>query len=103
VSDDARKIYKTEVRVTLICFILVAITGGFLSTFFVILKDLFFLEVPVPEQLAHALSSFFVVKSTVMGFPLHYFLLIVFSWIGVTIIGAYWCFVMDRLEEKQRS
>jgi putative solute:sodium symporter small subunit len=39
---------------------------------------------------------------TVLGFPLHYFLLIMLSWIGATIVGAIWCIVMDRLEEKQR-
>lgn len=105
-SNDSRKNYKLEVRVTLICFIIVAIIGGFFSSFVVILNESFFDSVPTPEQLIPFYGeSMFVVKEglTVMGFPLHYFLLIFLSWIGATIIGAIWCIVMDRLEEKQRA
>ena len=97
------KDYKLEVRVTALCFTIVAITGGFLSSFFVILNNLFFDEIPVPEQLAGVLQSYFVVKTTVLGFPLHYLLLILFSWIGVTIMGILWCLVMDGIEERQRA
>ncbi len=102
-SDESRKIYKTEVWVTAICFILVSVIGGFFSSFVVILNESFFDREAVPEHLAHAISTFFVPKMTVLGFPLHYFLLIVFSWIGVTVIGAIWCIVMDRLEIRQRA
>lgn len=99
------KDYKLEVRVTLICFIIVAVIGGFFSSFIVILNERFFDKVPTPEALIQYYGeSMFVAKEhlAVLGFPLHYFLLIMFSWIGVTIIGAIWCLVMDRLEERQR-
>lgn len=99
------KDYKLEVRVTLICFIIVAVIGGFFSSVVVILNERFFDKVPTPEALIqHYGESMFVAKEhlAVLGFPLHYFLLIMFSWIGVTIIGAIWCLVMDRLEERQR-
>ncbi len=105
-SDESRKIYKTEVWVTAICFILVSIVGGFFSSFVVILNESFFDKVPTPEQLVQFYGeSMFVAKAglAVLGFPLHYFLLIVFSWIGVTVIGAIWCIVMDRLEIRQRA
>jgi len=105
-SDESRKLYKLEVWVTAICFIIVSITGGFFSSFVVILNERFFDKVPTPEQLVqHYGESMFVVKEglTVLGFPLHYFLLVMLSWIGVTAIGAIWCIVMDRLEEKQRA
>ena len=71
-----------------------------------ILNERFFDKVPTPEQLVQYYGeSMFVVKEglTVLGFPLHYFLLVMLSWIGVTAIGAIWCIVMDRLEEKQRA
>jgi succinate dehydrogenase/fumarate reductase cytochrome b subunit len=97
------KDYKLEVRVTMICFILVAVTGGFLSAFFVIFNQFFFNEVAVPAHLAHALKSYFVVKTTVMGFPLHYLLLILLSWIGATLIGAIWSLVMDKIEDRQQT
>lgn len=100
------KDYKLEVWVTAICFIIVALTGGFFSSFVVILNERFFDKIPTPEVLVqHYGESMFVVKEslTVLGFPLHYFLLIMFSWIGVTIIGAIWCLVMDRLEERQKA
>lgn len=100
------KDYKLEVWVTTICFIIVAITGGFFSSFVVILNERFFDQVPTPEALvAFYGESMFVVKEhlSVLGFPLHYFLLIMFSWIGVTIIGAIWCVIMDRLEERQKA
>jgi hypothetical protein len=105
-SSESKKIYKVEVWVTAICFIIVAITGGFFSSFVVILNERFFDRVPTPEQMVPFYGeSMFVVKEglTVLGFPLHYFLLIMLSWIGVTVIGAIWCIVMDRLEEKQRA
>ena len=100
------KDYKLEVRVTLICFIIVAIIGGFFSSFVVILNERFFDQVPTPEALvAFYGETMFVVKEnlSVLGFPLHYFLLIMLSWIGVTIIGAIWCIIMDRLEERQKA
>ncbi len=100
------KAYKTEVWVTTICLILVSITGGFLSSVFVIIHETFFDKVATPAHLIqHFGESMFVVKQgmTVLGFPLHYFLLIMFSWIGVTLIGAIWCLVMDKLEEQQRA
>ncbi len=105
-SSESRRSYKLEVWITAICFILVAITGGFFSSIVVILNERFFDQVPTPEQLVqHYGESMFVAKEglAVLGFPLHYFLLIIFSWIGVTIIGAIWCIVMDRMEEKQRA
>lgn len=92
------KEYKLEVWMTAICFILVAITGGFLSAFFVLGNAAFFNEVFHPDLK----RNIFLVKSFVLGFPLHYFLLIVFSWIGATLIGAIWSLTMDKLEEKQR-
>lgn len=100
------KDYKLEVWVTVICFIFVAFTGGFFSSFVVILNERFFDQVPTPEALvAFYGESMFVVKEhlSVMGFPLHYFLLIMFSWIGATVIGAIWCVIMDRLEERQKA
>ncbi len=96
------KAYKMEVWVTLICFILVGLIGGFASLFFVIFNEMFFEQVAVPEHLAHVFESFFVVKQTVMGFPLHFFLLITLSWIGATLIGVIWSLVIDRLEKTQR-
>jgi hypothetical protein len=98
------KAYKLEVRVTTLCLILVCITGGFLSSFFVILNERFFSKVATPAALVPYYGpEMFVVDKYVMGFPLHYFLLIIFSWIGVTLIGAIWCLVMDKLEEQQRA
>ncbi len=102
------KDYKLEVRVTLICFILVALTGGFFSSFVVIANQLFFDVVPASAraiELFGEMEYMFAIKDnlTVLGFPLHYFLLIMFSWIGVTVIGAIWCVIMDRLEERQRA
>lgn len=98
------KLYKLETWVTALCLIFVCITGGFLSSFFVILNELFFNRVPTPAALVqHYGETMFVVKQYVLGFPLHYFLLIFFSWIGVTVIGAIWCLVMDKLEERQRA
>ncbi|MEW5785928.1 MAG: hypothetical protein AB1767_12790 [Bacillota bacterium] len=98
------KAYKLEIRVTTICLILVCLTGGFLSSFFVILNESFFSKVATPAHLVQYYGeSMFVVQKYVMGFPLHYFLLIVFSWIGVSLIGAIWCLVMDKLEDQQRT
>ena len=105
-KNEGLKDYKLEVRVTAICFTIVAIIGGFFSSFVIILNSVFFNQVPTPEALvAFYGESMFVIKEnlTVLGFPLHYFLLIVFSWIGVTIIGAIWCLVMDRLELRQKA
>lgn len=93
------KTYKIEVWVTAICFILVAVTGGFLSAIFVIANPLFFNEVYSEA----AQRNIFLVKSYVMGFPLHYLLLILFSWLGATLLGAIWCLIMDKVEEKQRA
>jgi hypothetical protein len=107
-SSENRKMYKLEVWITAICFILVSVTGGFFSSFVVILNKLFFDEVPASQRAIELLGpreTMFVVKEgmTVLGLPLHYFLLIMLSWIGATLIGAIWCIVMDRLEEKQRA
>lgn len=82
---DWRKTYKMEMRVTLICFILLVLTGGMISSFYVVAKDALF----TPE---------FAVKSYVMGFPLHYFWLIVLSWLGATVIGIVWALYMDKME-----
>jgi len=104
--NDSKRGYKIEVWVTAVCFLIVAVTGGFFSSVVVILNETFFNVVPTPEQLVSAYGeTMFVIKEhlTVWGFPLHYFLLIVFSWLGATIVGAIWCLVMDRLEEKQRA
>lgn len=110
--------YKIEVWVTAICFILVALTGGCLSVYFVIANETFFdATAPPPiEELTeklgpdiarslHESGTFFVGKpgKTILGFPSHYFWLLFFSWIGATIIGAVWSIVMDRLEARQRS
>lgn len=105
-SNASRKGYKIEVWVTAVCFLIVAVIGGFFSSVVVILNERFFDQVPTPEALVAAYGeTMFVVKEhlSVLGFPLHYFLLIVLSWIGVTVIGVIWCLVMDRLEEQQRA
>lgn len=104
--NDSHRAYKIEVWVTAICFLIVAVTGGFFSSVVVILNEVFFNVVQTPEQLVSAYGeTMFVFKEhlSVWGFPLHYFLLIVLSWIGATIIGAIWCIVMDRLEEQQKT
>lgn len=97
------KEYKLEVRATMICFIVAAIIGGFLSSFFVIFNSLFFDQVAPPEHLAEYFTTMYVAKTTVLGFPLHYFLLITLSWLGTTLIGAIWCLIMDRLEKIQHQ
>ncbi len=85
---DWQKIYKMEMRVTLICFILLVLTGGMISSFYVVLKDVFFAgEAPV-----------FTSKYYVAGFPTHYFWLIVLSWLGATVIGIIWALYMDKME-----
>ena len=83
---DSHKIYKTEVRVTAICFTLLVLTGGMLSSFYVILKDVFFTETFAPRKF-------------VMGLPLHYFWLVVLSWLGATAIGVIWALYMDKMEK----
>jgi hypothetical protein len=80
--------YKKEWMISAFCFALVALTGGFLSMFFVLGKDAFFLG----EETGY------LYKSTIMGLPTHYFLLLVFSWIGATLIGAFYAVYMDRLD-----
>jgi putative solute:sodium symporter small subunit len=81
--------YKKEWMISALCFSLVAITGGFISMFFVLGKDaLFFGE-----------ETGYLFKSTIMGLPTHYFLLIVFSWIGATVIAAVYSLYMDRLDK----
>jgi len=95
------KDYKTEVWVTAVCFALVALLGGFLSLFFVLGQDFFFVETDADfRETGHHIL--YLAREYVMGFPIHYFLLIMFSWIGVAIIGLIWTLVMDRLEDKQR-
>ena len=102
-SNEGRSIYRLEVWITAICFIIVSITGGFFSSLVVILNERFISQVPTPEQLIPFYGeSMYVANPGPLGFPSHYFWLIVLSWIGVTLIGAIWCLVMDRIEEKQR-
>ncbi|KYK27661.1 MAG: hypothetical protein HXS48_06205 [Theionarchaea archaeon] len=84
------KTYTKEWMVSAFCFAFVAITGGFLSMFFVLGKDAFF----------HGEETGYLYKSTVMGLPTHYFLLLVFSWIGATLIGAIYAWYMDRLDKS---
>jgi|GEM_PF-347326 len=84
------KDYKTEMWITVIVFTLVVLTGGILSVFFVLGKDVFF--GPSPNFKPH---------THVLGFPLHYFLLLILSWIGVTVLGGIWSFVMDRIDKKE--
>ncbi len=100
------KDYKLEVWITAICFMVVAVTGGFFSSIVVLLNERFFDAVPTPEALIpYYGEGMYVFKQqlSIMGFPLHYFLLIMLSWIGVTIIGAIWCVVMDRIEARQKG
>ena len=80
--------YKKEWTITALCFALVGITGGFLSMFFVLAKDAFF----------YGEETGYLYKSTIMGLPTHYFLLLIFSWIGATLIGAFYAMYMDRLD-----
>ena len=82
------KAYKKEWIISALCFTLVAITGGFLSMFFVLGKDAFF----------HGEETGYLYKSTIMGLPSHYFLLLIFSWIGATVIAAFYSWYMDRLD-----
>ncbi len=85
--------YKWEVWFTAICFFLVFIFGGALSSIYVLGIDVFFVEV---NELYEAVSY-------VMGFPMHYFYLIVLSWLGATLIGVIWALAMDKLEREQKS
>ncbi len=86
---DWRKIYRMEIWVTLFCFVFLALTGGMISSFYVVAKDALFLgEVPP-----------FTAKNHLIGFPVHYFWLIVFSWLGATIIGIVWALYMDKMEK----
>ncbi len=86
--------YKLEVWITFICFIVVFIIGGTISSVFVLGLDFFYEAVS---------DGFYVARHSIMGFPLPYFLMVVLCWIGSTIIGIIWCLVMDRLEERQKS
>ena len=104
------KDYRLEVWVTAVCFALAFILGGIWSAFVVFGIDVFFVETAelpanLPEEMEKALDVFYKSKESlyVGGFPLHYFLLIFFSWIGVTVIGIIWTMVMDRLEQRQKS
>lgn len=96
------KDYKLEVWLTVVCFILIVIFGGGISSFFVLGVDIFFeaQEAPADFELGDTL---YVVKDYVLGFPLHYFLMVVLSWLGVTVVGIIWSLAMDRLEERQKS
>lgn len=87
---DWQKIYKREIKVTVICFILLALTGGMLSSFFIIGKDLFF---------AGEAPAFFA-RRYILGFPDHYFWLVVLSWFGATAIGIVWTLYMDKMEKE---
>jgi putative solute:sodium symporter small subunit len=82
--------YKKEWTISVLCFALVAITGGFLSMFFIFAKDALF----YPEEQAY------LYKSTILGFPTHYFLLLIFSWLGATLIAAFYSWYMDKLDRK---
>jgi hypothetical protein len=106
-TDKDKKGYRIEVWVTAICFAFVAVTGGFFSSVVVILNEIFFDLAPASDRVIELLGpmeTMYVAKESmmVMGFPLHYFLLIFLSWIGATVIGAIWCIVMDKVEEQQR-
>lgn len=108
--------YKLEVWATIICFVLIAVTGGFLSVYFVIANESYF-EVTAPppgldeklgEETAQRIEdkgNFFIAETEkyILGFPRHYFLLVMFSWLGATLIGVVWSVLMDRLEAIQRS
>ncbi len=86
---DWQKIYRMEICVTLVCFILLVLTGGMISSFYVVAKDALFVgEAPV-----------FTAKNYLAGFPIHYFWLIVFSWLGATVIGIIWALYMDKMEK----
>ncbi len=96
------KAYQLEVWVTTVCLILVCAAGGFVSSLFVIFRHSFFKHIATPAALVPVYGEMmYVVDKYVLGLPLHYFLLIVLSWIGVTLIGAIWCLVMDKVEERQ--
>ena len=79
-----------EIRVTVICFTILVLTGGILSIFFVLGKDLFFIGV----------SPYFTPRSYIMGFPTHYFLLIILGWFGPILIGSVWTLYMDKMERE---
>ncbi len=81
--------YRRECWLTAICFILVTVFGGILSVFFVVGKDLFFGPAPA-----------YAAKRFVLGFPSHYFWLLVGSWLFVTAVGAFYAWYMDRLEKE---
>ena len=98
------KAYRLEIWVTAVCLILVCVAGGFMSSLFVIFRHSFFNHIATPGSLVPAYGeTMYVVDKYVLGLPLHYFLLIVLSWIGVTLIGAIWCLIMDKMEERQRT
>ena len=83
-------VYKKEWMISALCFSLVAITGGFISMFFVLGKDVFF----------HGKETGYLFKSTIMGLPTHYFWLLFFSWIGATAIAAFYSWYMDGLDKR---
>ena len=85
--------YNLEVWLTAVCFIIVFIFGVALSAIYVIGIDLFFVEV----------NGLYQAVNYVWGFPLHYFLLIVLSWLGVTVVGIIWVLAMDKLEREQEK
>lgn len=85
---DWRKIYRMEIWVTIICFVLLALTGGMISSFYVVAKDALFFDK----------TTGYAAKAHLAGFPVHYFWLIVFSWLGATVIGIVWAMYMDKME-----
>jgi len=85
--------YRLEAWLTAISFILIFIFGGAISSIYILGIDAFFVEV----------NDLYRAVNYIMGFPQHYFLLIVLSWLGATLIGIIWCLAMDRLERKQKS
>ncbi|HOL17743.1 MAG TPA: hypothetical protein PLY40_05605 [Bacillota bacterium] len=98
------KAYKLEIWVTAVCLALVSVAGGFASSLFVIFRNSFFNRIATPGALVPVYGeTMYVVDKYILCLPLHYFLLIVLSWIGVTLIGAIWCLIMDKLEERQRT
>ncbi len=109
--SNYHKLYKKEIRITTICFLVLFITGGIFSSVVIIASDFFFEQVPTPDKtvIVEGIEvpysdrygdTMFQVKHYVMGFPLHYMLLVLLSWIGPTIIGAVWSSKIDKIEKE---
>jgi len=77
------KDYKLEVWATLICFIIVAVIGGFFSSLVVILNEVFFTQVPTPEGLvAFYGETMFLIKENLQ----------VTLKVSVLSFSSYWVF-----------